>query len=59
MGVGTNEIFDVVDFDEPTTPAQFLLDFRDRYPSLKEQLWETAKNCGYDFDSAAPGAVTT
>lgn len=58
MAVGTNEIFDVIDFDQPTTPAQFLLDFRDRYPSLKEDLWETARNCGYNFDAAPPGAVT-
>jgi hypothetical protein len=59
MGIGTNEIFDVVDFDEPTTPAAFLEEFKTRYPNLRESLWETAKNCGYDFDAAAPGAVSS
>ncbi|MFN2370672.1 MAG: CARDB domain-containing protein, partial [Candidatus Krumholzibacteriia bacterium] len=57
MNAGTNEIFDVIDFDHPTTPAQFLLDFRDRFPGLKEALWETGMNCGYNFDGAAPGPV--
>ena len=58
MSWGTNEIFDVVDFDHPTTPMGFLNAFKARFPSSKEVLWETAKNCGYEIDVTAPGAPT-
>ncbi len=58
MSWGTNEIFDVVDFDHSTTPMGFLNDFKARYPSSREPLWETAKNCGYEIDVTAPGAAT-
>lgn len=58
MSLGTDEIFAVADLDQPTTPAQFLADFRNRYPALKEDLWATARNSGYDFDVAPPGTVT-
>jgi hypothetical protein len=33
-------------------------DYRDRFPSQREALWETAMNCGYNFDAAKPGAAT-
>jgi hypothetical protein len=58
LTAGTNEIFDVIDFDQPTTPAGFLADFAARFPSLREGLWETGMNCGYNFDAAAPGYVS-
>ncbi len=58
MSYGTNEIFDVVDFDQPTTPLGFLNAFKARYPSSREALWETGKNCGYQIDLTAPGAPT-
>ncbi len=58
LSLGTNEIFDVVDFDEPTTPMAFLNAFKARYPGHRENLWETAMNVGYQIDVAAPGVVT-
>lgn len=58
LALGTNEIFDVMDLDQPTTPLGFLNDFKARYPSQKENLWETARNCGYQIDTANPGAPT-
>ncbi len=58
MNVGTNEIFDVADFDLPQSAQEFIVDFKNRWPSLKEPFWETAKNCGYDEDTANPATVT-
>jgi len=58
LSMGTNEIFDVMDFDQPTTPAGFLNAFKARYPSSVQNLWETAKNCGYEIDTANPAAPT-
>lgn len=55
---GTNEIFDVVDFDEPLTPLEFINDLKDRNPSLKNQIWETAKNSTFEVDALAPSTVT-
>lgn len=58
LNLGTNEIFDVVNLDHSTTPAGFLEDFKDRFPAHKENLWETAKNCGYEIDFDNPDAAT-
>jgi hypothetical protein len=58
LSLGTNEIFDVVDFDEPTTPIDFLHAFKARYPNHRENLWETAMNSGYQIDEDTPLVVT-
>jgi hypothetical protein len=59
LALGTDEIFDVMDIDQPTTPMGFLNAFKARFPSTKENLWETAKNCGYEIDVANPSAPTS
>ncbi len=58
LSLGTSEIFDVIDFLEPVTPIEFLLDFRNSYPNIAEDLWETSMHCGLDFDFSGPGPVT-
>jgi len=58
LAMGTNEIFDVMDLDQPTTPMGFLNAFKARYPSTVANLWETARNCGYQIDTANPAAPT-
>lgn len=58
LALGISQIFTVADLDGPTTPANFLTKFSNRYPAYRENFWETAKNCGYDFDATPPGAVT-
>lgn len=58
LSLGTNEIFDVVDFDGPTNPLNFISKFKARFPAYTEQLWETAKNNTYEVDAANPGVVT-
>jgi hypothetical protein len=54
LELGTDEIFDVMDIDEPTTAMGFLATFRDRFPQYREKLWETAMNCRWDIDDAYP-----
>lgn len=56
---GTNEIFDVTDFDEPTTAVDFITALKNRYPSFKNQIWETAKNSTYEMDVLPPPFVTS
>ncbi len=56
--LGWDEIFTVADVDQPLSAQEFINDFKARYPVLKEALWETGKNCGYDEDVAAPAVVT-
>ncbi len=58
LSLGTNEIFTVVNYDEPTTPMLFLEAFQNRYPAHTENLWETAMNVGYQIDTQAPAGVT-
>lgn len=58
MSIGWGAIITCVDFDAPTTAAGFLAAFKNRYPWLSEQLWATAKNCGYEIDVNPPPAVT-
>lgn len=55
---GYNEIFTVTDLDHPLNPLDFINKLKNRYPSYKEQIWETAKNCTYEVDAASPSAVT-
>ena len=56
---GPGEILAVTHLDNPQSPLAFLGALRARYPGINtENLWETAMNCGYDFDAAAPGVVT-
>ncbi len=47
-----------VDLDAPTTSDGFIAAFASRYPALRERLWATARNCGFQTDSQNPGRVT-
>jgi len=62
LALGADEIFDVVRIDEPTTPSDFILAFRNRFPQYKGGLWRTAINVGgavYVWpDTEPPGVVT-
>ena len=58
LAMGTHPIFTVALEDEPTTVAGFLNAFRARFPAVIEDLWETARNCGYEIDAESPGLVT-
>lgn len=58
LNMAATNIFVIADIDGASTPANFLTKFVARFPGQKEDFWETAKNCGYDFDVSAPGAVT-
>lgn len=58
LALGYDEIFTVTDLDHPLNPLDFIAKFKARYPSYKEQLWETAKNCTYEVDAANPSVVT-
>lgn len=58
LNMAATVVFTVADLDGPTTPANFLTKFAARYPAQKEAFWETAFNCGYNFDVVNPGAVT-
>jgi len=58
LALGTDEIFEVTDLDNPKTPLAFLSAFKARYPQHRENLWETAKNCGYEIDAESPGLAT-
>ena len=58
LALGEGPILQCVDLDTPTTPIGFLNAFKNRFPNVKEQLWATAKNSGYELDQFEPGAVT-
>jgi len=58
LGAGITGILTVVDYDNPNGPSDFLDKHIARYPNLRNYLWETAMNCGYNRDGAAPGNVT-
>jgi len=58
LSIGTNELFDVADFDAPVNMQDFLDSFKARWPSYREGFWESAKNCGYETDVTPPNAVT-
>lgn len=58
LALGEDEILHVVTVDRPTTPVEFLQDFSSRYPQVREQLWATAKNSGYELDTLPPGVVS-
>ena len=52
------EIFATADYDNPDGPMNFLDSFNARYPALKEWVWQSAANNGYDPDYNTPGNVT-
>ncbi len=57
LALGTDEIFTVMDVDQPTRARQFLTRFRDRYPQYRELLWETARNSRWELDETGPGVA--
>lgn len=58
LNLGFDEIFYIVDMLAPTTPAAFITRFNEQYPALKEQMWATAANNGFQYDATPPGKVT-
>lgn len=58
LNMAATNVFVLADLDGPTTPANFLTKFVARFPGQTENFWETAINCGYNFDVANPGTVT-
>jgi hypothetical protein len=58
LSLGTDEIFTVADLDGPTTATGFIIAFKNRYPWLHEQIWETAKNNTFEMDVNPPSVVT-
>ncbi|MBK8164755.1 MAG: hypothetical protein IPK64_02205 [bacterium] len=58
LAVGNGPIFVCVDYDTPTSVMDFLMKFKARYAGWAEQIWQTAKNCGYEFDLMPPSVVS-
>ncbi len=56
LSLGTDPVFTVTRQDRPLSPVDFLNEFKARFPQYTEQLWETAKDDGYDLDTQGPGA---
>jgi len=58
LTVGNGPIFVCVDLDTPTSVMDFLMKFKARYAGWAEQIWQTAKNSGYEIDLVPPSMVT-
>jgi hypothetical protein len=58
MSGGLARIFQVNALDNPTGSQDFADKYVARFPADREVFWETAANCGFWFDTQAPGAVT-
>lgn len=57
LAVGDGPIFLCTDYDTPNGAMDFLLKFKYRYAGWAEQIWQTAKNNGYEIDMAPPEPV--
>lgn len=55
---GEAEILQVLDDSNATSPLGFFAAYKAAFPARCPQIWETARNCGYDLDSGPPGAPT-
>lgn len=58
MNSGLPDIFTLAATDDVLTPQEFLDAYVARFPSRISLLWQTAKNVGYEIDSATPGGVS-
>lgn len=60
MALGPDEIFAVTILDKPTTVAQFMAMFRDRFPEHDQDLWSTVRNVAtaYGFPLPVPQVTT-
>jgi hypothetical protein len=58
LSVGDGPIFVCTDLDAPVNVLDFLMKFKARYAGEAEQIWQTAKNNGYEIDGVAPSMVT-
>ncbi|MEK7756912.1 MAG: dockerin type I domain-containing protein [Planctomycetota bacterium] len=61
LSLGVEEIFEVVNVDEPIRPLAFINAFRARFPQHTNALWQTANNVAPEFtwsDLQPPGPVT-
>jgi hypothetical protein len=58
LALGTDEIFDVVDIDQPDNLFSFLNAFRARFPQFTWRLWQVAYNNRWNVDTQNPGQPT-
>jgi hypothetical protein len=58
LAMGVDDIFRDVDYYNVMLPSQFLDVFRANHPIYLNEFWETAANCGINFDEEPPGVVT-
>ena len=58
LALGTEEIFEVADIVEPSTPLGFLNAFRARFPQYTTELWKVALNNRLQIDQALPTTPT-
>jgi hypothetical protein len=56
LSLGTDEIFKVADLDAPTSVWGFFNAFKVRFPQHTANLWETARNNGFQLDALPPGS---
>ncbi len=54
MWLGPEEIFTVVVVDKPSTVAQFITDFRARYPLEDQDFWSTTRNVAPEYGFPLP-----
>jgi hypothetical protein len=55
---GADPIFAIAATHDPVRPSEFLAHWKDDYPADRQDLWETAKDIGYELDVDPPQAVT-
>lgn len=58
LTVGNGPIFICTDYDTPTSVMDFLMKFKARYAGWAENIWQTAKNTGYEIDLMPPSMVS-
>ncbi|NOT33519.1 MAG: T9SS type A sorting domain-containing protein [Candidatus Eisenbacteria bacterium] len=58
LSLGPDEILQVADLDLCDSPSLFLSSFKMRFPQHVENLWETAKDIGFEIDLSNPAVVT-
>ena len=58
LSLGHEEILTAARSFAHPDPLHFLLWLRDANPSIRADLWQTAKNCGFDTDDEPPGTIT-
>lgn len=52
------DILAIEDDHQPSTITAWWSELKTRFPSIVPEMWETARNNAFDFDTAAPSNVT-